>query len=71
MFGFLPNYQNEDTISESQAPSAFRDLPAPKVVQNGDIIPGTYIHILFNIHRFWLSMHFHEKIEEKTFDVLS
>ena len=40
MFGFLPNYQNEDTISESQAPSAFRDLPAPKVVQNGDIIPG-------------------------------
>ena len=40
MFGFLPNYQNEDAISESQAPSAFRDLPAPKVVQNGDIIPG-------------------------------
>ena len=65
MFGFLPNYQNEDTISESQAPSAFRDLPAPKVVQNGDIIPG----ILFI--DFWLSMHFHEKIGEKTFDVLS
>ena len=38
MFGFLEN-QN-DNISESQAPSAFRDLPAPKNVQNGDIIPG-------------------------------
>ena len=38
MFGFLEN-QN-DNISESQAPSAFRDLPVPKVVQNGDIIPG-------------------------------
>ena len=51
MFGFLPNYQNEDTISESQAPSAFRDLPAPKVVQNGDIIPGTVYYIcVFIIH---------------------
>ena len=40
MFGFLPNYQNDDAISESQAPSAFRDLPPPKVVQNGDIIHG-------------------------------
>ena len=38
MFGFLEN-QN-DNMSESQAPSAFRDLPAPKIVQNGDIIPG-------------------------------
>ena len=38
MFGFLES-QN-DNMSESQAPSAFRDLPAPKVVQNGDIIPG-------------------------------
>ena len=38
MFGFLEN-QN-DNISESQAPSAFRDLPVPKVVQNGDILSG-------------------------------
>ncbi len=29
MFGFLED--QKDTISESQAPSAFRDLPAPKV----------------------------------------
>jgi hypothetical protein len=28
MFGFLED--QKDTISESQAPSAFRDLPAPK-----------------------------------------
>ena len=39
MFGFLEDHQR-DNISESQAPSAFRDLPAPKVVQNGDIIMG-------------------------------
>ena len=45
MFGFLES-QN-DNISESQAPSAFRDLPAPKVVQNGDIIPGIYL-VLFD-----------------------
>ncbi len=38
MFGFLED--QKDTVSESQAPSAFRDLPAPKVIQNGDIIPG-------------------------------
>jgi hypothetical protein len=30
MFGFLED--QKDTISESQAPSAFRDLPAPKVL---------------------------------------
>ena len=29
MFGFLED--QKDTVSESQAPSAFRDLPAPKV----------------------------------------
>lgn len=38
MFGFLEN-QN-DNVSESQAPSAFRDFPLPKEVQNGDIISG-------------------------------
>lgn len=38
MFGFLED--QKDNISESQAPSAFRDLPAPKVVQNGDIMSG-------------------------------
>ena len=69
MFGFLPNYQNEDTISESQAPSAFRDLPAPKVVQNGDIIPGTYTYLCLLFIDFWLSMHFHEKNMGKKFDV--
>ena len=30
MFGFLED--QKDNISESQAPSAFRDLPAPKVL---------------------------------------
>ena len=29
MFGFLED--QKDNVSESQAPSAFRDLPAPKV----------------------------------------
>jgi hypothetical protein len=29
MFGFLED--QKDTVSEAQAPSAFRDLPAPKV----------------------------------------
>ena len=38
MFGFLED--QKDTQSEVQAPSAFRDLPAPKQVQNGDIIMG-------------------------------
>ena len=31
MFGFLED--QKDNVSESQAPSAFRDLPAPKVNQ--------------------------------------
>ena len=35
MFGFLES-QN-DNMSESQAPSAFRDLPAPKTLQKADI----------------------------------
>ena len=43
MFGFLED-QKDDNVSESQAPSAFRDLPAPKAVQNGcgvdDLIMG-------------------------------
>ena len=39
MFGFLES-QTTSSMSESQAPSAFRDLPAPKTVQNGDIIEG-------------------------------
>ena len=54
MFGFLEN-QN-DNMSESQAPSAFRDLPAPKIVQNGDIIPGR--------KRKRYPQHFHEFFEQ-------
>merc|ERR550532_2983642 len=40
MFGFLE--EQRDTASESQAPTAFRDLPAPKkgTLSNGDIIMG-------------------------------
>ena len=32
MFGFLED--QKDNVSESQAPSAFRDLPAPKVLND-------------------------------------
>ena len=42
MFGFLE--EQRDSVSESQAPSAFRDLPAPKngygTLSNGDIMMG-------------------------------
>ena len=42
MFGFLE--EQRDSVNESQAPSAFRDLPAPKngygTLSNGDIIMG-------------------------------
>ena len=57
MFGFLEN-QN-DNMSESQAPSAFRDLPAPKIVQNGDIIPGRKSKNLpQHFHDFFLTIFF-------------
>ncbi|CAB4059164.1 MYO7A [Lepeophtheirus salmonis] len=38
MFGFLED--QKDNLSESQAPSAFRDLPVQKNVSNGDIVSG-------------------------------
>ena len=40
MFGFLE--EQKDSGSDAQAPSAFRDLPAPKngTIANGDIIMG-------------------------------
>merc|ERR550532_916705 len=42
MFGFLE--EQRDSVSESQAPSAFRDLPAPKngygTLSNGEVIMG-------------------------------
>ena len=42
MFGFLDDTSSKDTASESQAPTAFRDLPIQKngTLTNGDIIMG-------------------------------
>lgn len=38
MFGFLE--EQKDSNSEAPAPSAFRDLPVPKNIGNGDVIMG-------------------------------
>ena len=38
MFGFLE--EQKDSNSDAPAPSAFRDLPAPKNIQNGELIMG-------------------------------
>ena len=38
MFGFLE--EQRDSNSDAPAPSAFRDLPAPKNIQNTDVIMG-------------------------------
>ena len=60
MFGFLED--QKDNVSESQAPSAFRDLPAPKVKHHFD--SKTFYHftaIIFNLD-YQTSIFVHEFI---------